>query len=137
MQRREESTPGWVVGWMNSNCDYFVFAVLEEESVKVVYSAHLCLDSRLILSGSTTPAILSSRHLALFTYDLYESRPLEVIGVLSYTTKNPHQTPYIPSRTPFKLRSSYQTQLLYSEIHVSRHPESRNSSNFIFSSKST
>jgi hypothetical protein len=31
------TTPGWVVGWPNSDCDYFVFAVLDEESVKVVY----------------------------------------------------------------------------------------------------
>jgi hypothetical protein len=28
-------TPGWVVGWMNSANDYFVFAILDEESVKV------------------------------------------------------------------------------------------------------
>ena len=27
--------PGWVVGWKNSPNDYFVFAVLNEDSVKV------------------------------------------------------------------------------------------------------
>jgi len=32
-------TPGWVVGWMNSGTDYFVFAVLDEESVKVSTSS--------------------------------------------------------------------------------------------------
>ena len=31
-------TPGWVVGWMNSNNDYFIFAVLNEKSVKVPLS---------------------------------------------------------------------------------------------------
>ena len=32
---RGRNSPGWVVGWMNSSNDYFVFAVLNEESVKV------------------------------------------------------------------------------------------------------
>jgi beta-lactamase class D len=28
-------SPGWIVGWKNSENDFFVFAVLNEESVKV------------------------------------------------------------------------------------------------------
>lgn len=35
--------PGWVIGWMNSNNDYFVFAILNEESVKVILSLNLGL----------------------------------------------------------------------------------------------
>lgn len=33
---RGRSTPGWIVGWMNSDNDYFVFAILNEESIKVL-----------------------------------------------------------------------------------------------------
>jgi beta-lactamase class D len=32
---RDRSSPGWIVGWMNSDNDYFVFAILNEESIKV------------------------------------------------------------------------------------------------------
>jgi hypothetical protein len=32
---RGRNAPGWIAGWMNSETDYFVFAVLSEESVKV------------------------------------------------------------------------------------------------------
>jgi hypothetical protein len=32
------TSPGWVIGWQNSENDYFVFAVLNEESVKVAFS---------------------------------------------------------------------------------------------------
>jgi hypothetical protein len=38
---------GWVVGWMNSENDYFVFAVLNEDSIKV--NAVIETDSRLTL----------------------------------------------------------------------------------------
>jgi hypothetical protein len=38
---------GWVVGWMNSENDYFVFAVLNEDSIKV--DAVIQIDSRLTL----------------------------------------------------------------------------------------
>jgi hypothetical protein len=29
------NAPGWIAGWMNSENDFFVFAILGEESVKV------------------------------------------------------------------------------------------------------
>lgn len=32
---RGRNAPGWIVGWMNSDNDYFVFAILDEESIKV------------------------------------------------------------------------------------------------------
>jgi beta-lactamase class D len=32
---KDRSSPGWIVGWMNSDNDYFVFAILNEESIKV------------------------------------------------------------------------------------------------------
>jgi len=32
---RGRNAPGWIAGWMNSENDYFVFAILSEESVKV------------------------------------------------------------------------------------------------------
>jgi len=32
---RGRDAPGWVVGWLNSENDYFVFAVLPEGSIKV------------------------------------------------------------------------------------------------------
>jgi len=32
---RGRDAPGWIAGWMNSENDYFVFAVLSQESVKV------------------------------------------------------------------------------------------------------
>lgn len=47
---------------------------------------------------------MASRHLALFTYDLYESRPLEVLGILSYEDQIPHNTNIPYSR--LKLRAS-------------------------------
>jgi len=42
-------TPGWVVGWMNSTNDYFVFAILDEESVKVDVHSSLTTNFRPIL----------------------------------------------------------------------------------------
>jgi phosphatidylinositol N-acetylglucosaminyltransferase subunit Q len=50
------------------------------------------------------PVILASRHLALFTYDLYESRPLEVLGIISYEDKTPQNANIPTSR--LKLRAS-------------------------------
>ena len=32
---KARTSPGWVVGWLNSETDYFVFSVVNEESVKV------------------------------------------------------------------------------------------------------
>lgn len=48
--------------------------------------------------------ILSSRHLALFTYDLYDSRPIEVLGILKYNNLAPSNA-NIPSRTRFNLQA--------------------------------
>jgi len=49
--------------------------------------------------------IISSRHLALFTYDLYDSRPLEVLGTLTYENRTPSNQ-YIPSRARLKLQAA-------------------------------
>ena len=42
--------------------------------------------------------------MALFTYDLYDSRPLEVLGKLTYNEKGP-SIPNIPSRVRLKLQA--------------------------------
>ena len=82
--------PGWLVGWLNSENDYFIFTIVNEESVKVVECpsrlTHVQIDTS---RSNCPPTILSSRHLALFMYDLYDSRPLEVLGTLNYKDKIP------------------------------------------------
>jgi len=107
-------TPGWVVGWMNSANDYFVFAVLDEESVKVHISSFLLIQTDPSRSSSS-PVILSSRHLALFTYDLYDSRPLEILGTLTYENRTPSNQ-YISSRARLKLQAAIDPTCLIPRI---------------------
>lgn len=59
---RGRNAPGWIVGWMNSDNDYFVFAILNEESIKVQKAVltELMIDQSLAIGVVTYDTFLEA-----------------------------------------------------------------------------